>query len=584
MPTSYGDKVTTITINNNDKDTLDKTFSFNLVGKGVGSPNLNIRNDSNIVINNSGLAKDFGEVMINSTSSTVSFLIENKGTDILDIGNISISNTEDFTITQELDSSITPSENNTTFNVSFNPKTGGQRTAIITIPSNDPDTPEYKISVKGIAKSEWTILVYLNGDNDLEGNGIEDINEMESVMGLAAAGISLIVLVDRNAGYDTSNGNWDNTRLYKIKHDVNGLNNSIISDRLDSVELGLTKDGNEELDMGDYNNLGKFADFGKGSYPANNYAYIIWNHGTGWRSTIKNKKKEYSALDKKLNVKLTSLKKREGSQNNGYKAVSFDESNGNIIYTNQIRLGLSGKGMDIIGFDTCYSNMIEVAYEIKDIASYMIGSEDKSPGDGWEYNILLNTFKSSSKTSIDFINSVVNAYATRYSSYAGVTIAGIDLSKINNLYSALNTFSKALYDSINTSAIRDEIGAILFNDSEDYYEVPGDNNIDIWDMANEILIKTDYADAESVALKSAVEDAVVLEWHNSSGNPDSHGIAIHLISLNSDGVPIGHNNGYVRNVAGVENPLLFVEDNSNYWVLNENIENSLLYRIWYEEF
>ena len=67
------------------------------------------------------------------------------------------------------------------------------------------------------AEKEWTILVFINGDNNLEGAGIDDINEMEKVG--STDDVNIIVEIDRTSGYDYSNGDWTTTRRYYITKD-----------------------------------------------------------------------------------------------------------------------------------------------------------------------------------------------------------------------------------------------------------------------------------------------------------------------------------------------------------------------------
>jgi len=76
--------------------------------------------------------------------------------------------------------------------------------------------------------AEWTVMVYLDADNNLESAGINDINEMEIVG--SSDDVNVVVQVDRipysvlaanNQGYadDVSNGDWTNTRRYYIIQD-----------------------------------------------------------------------------------------------------------------------------------------------------------------------------------------------------------------------------------------------------------------------------------------------------------------------------------------------------------------------------
>jgi hypothetical protein len=61
-------------------------------------------------------------------------------------------------------------------------------------------------------------MMYVDGDNNLEENALEDINEME--MAEFPSTVKVIVLVDRTPGESSADGNWTGTRLYEIKHDT----------------------------------------------------------------------------------------------------------------------------------------------------------------------------------------------------------------------------------------------------------------------------------------------------------------------------------------------------------------------------
>jgi clostripain len=129
---------------------------------------------------------------------------------------------------------------------------------------------------------EWTVMIYLDADNNLESAGINDINEMEMVG--SSSDVNIVVQVDRipysvlaanNEGYldDSSNSNWTNTRRYYITQDFDPYQ---ISSDLKS-ELG-------ELNMGDPQTLVDFASWAVTEYPAEKYLLVIWNHGGGFRS------------------------------------------------------------------------------------------------------------------------------------------------------------------------------------------------------------------------------------------------------------------------------------------------------------
>jgi hypothetical protein len=111
-------------------------------------------------------------------------------------------------------------------------------------------------------------------DNNLESAAIADFNELEAV-NLAGKQASILVLFDRGPGYDATNGDWTDTRLFEVKTDPSGNNGTIISTRLDCPQLGLSATSNTELDMADPLVLNWLIDYTKGTYTADNYGLII---------------------------------------------------------------------------------------------------------------------------------------------------------------------------------------------------------------------------------------------------------------------------------------------------------------------
>ncbi|MFA6433700.1 MAG: clostripain-related cysteine peptidase [Elusimicrobiales bacterium] len=230
---------------------------------------------------------------------------------------------------------------------------------------------------------EWTIMVYMNGKNDLSNYILKDLNEMEAVG--PAPNINIVTESGRLAaaapfyltdpatveppwvtplfhvgGRDTSvqNGDsagWEGIRRYEIVKDTD--NQKINSKLLET--LGKT-------DMGDYNHLADFAVWAKTRYPARHYMLIVWNHGDGWRS------------------RSTDLKSMT-------KGISYDSQTGNGITT--VQLGLALKkigGVDLYASDACLMQMSEVVYELKDSVPLIVGSEEIEPNDGWAYDLFLD--------------------------------------------------------------------------------------------------------------------------------------------------------------------------------------------------
>ena len=63
---------------------------------------------------------------------------------------------------------------------------------------------------------EWTIMAFVNGDNNLEAAALEDLREMEAGLP-AGAKMDVIVLIDRADGYSKALGDWKGARVYRVR-------------------------------------------------------------------------------------------------------------------------------------------------------------------------------------------------------------------------------------------------------------------------------------------------------------------------------------------------------------------------------
>jgi hypothetical protein len=267
----------------------------------------------------------------------------------------------------------------------------------------------------GVFAKSWTILLYMCGDNDLEGFAIGDVNEMEQIG--SDANVNVVIGLDRIPGYNSSNGNWTNTRLYYVNKDNN---TSIINSQL-LANLG-------EMPMDNGNVLYGFVKWGITNYPAARYAVVIWDHGSGWSE--KRAKAIKGACTDMTSGSWTELEIWE------VRAA--------------LRQALNETGLasvDVLGYDTCLMGMAEVGYETRNEAKYFVASEETEPGDGWEYNRwLTNLIANPAATGSVLGQYMVDAYyGSGYS-----TLSAADVSKMSTLTSAVNGLAQALIAALPT--------------------------------------------------------------------------------------------------------------------------------------
>jgi hypothetical protein len=406
--------------------------------------------------------------------------------------------------------------------------------------------------------SEWVVVVYMSADNELEPRAIEDLNEMEAA-GLAGTGVTVLALLDRAPGHDASNGDWTGTRVYQITDDPVASDAAIRSVPLTLPVLGIDPSGADvELDTADPATLASLLDFAGERYAPEHLALIVWGHGSGFRA---------DAIHR-------------SSPPGGFRATSFDDSSGGDgLYTAELAHALARHPLDVIGFDTCFGASLELAYELRDLARFMVASQDAVPADGWEYDDLLRRFAESDRRPESFAASIVQSYADLNAGLAGATISTTDLAETGGLVAALNVFSDELHAGLVDSAVRDAVRATIFYDVEDFYATPGDLAVDVADLARVVSASHGLAGQAAEDLRDAVARAVVASW-SGSGNPRATGLSVHLIPLEEDGsAASAHDPAYVRG-ADVPHPLSFVSASS--WPPALATGTGLLYRLFYE--
>lgn len=213
------------------------------------------------------------------------------------------------------------------------------------------------------AEKEWTFMVFINADNNLDEYGVLDQEEMARVG--SSDRLDIVTLIDRYAGPATMN----------------------------HIEKGrITKLSDEgELDMGDWRELVRFAKTAMARFPAKHYALVVWNHGAGWK------------------LKGAALK-----------GISYDDSSNNHITTNQLGDALreirdaAGRNIDLFCMDACLMQMFEVAWAVRDACDYIVASEETVPGDGYPYTEVLRALKPGMGP-VEFGTALVNEFRIHYS-------------------------------------------------------------------------------------------------------------------------------------------------------------------------
>ncbi|MEI6314588.1 MAG: clostripain-related cysteine peptidase, partial [Syntrophus sp. (in: bacteria)] len=259
-----------------------------------------------------------------------------------------------------------------------------------------------KAKIQCNGKAKWTVMVYMAGDNNLDGAALRDIEEMARVG--STKDVNVLVQLDRLED--------KKTRRFLITKG-GGYNR-------DCVEtFGETNTGDPKI-------LDDFLAWSIERYPAERYFLILWNHGSGWWEDAKNRAVAPNSSEVKSCRPVPRISlfrhKTDPPTHSTHRSICYDDtSGGDALDNRELKDVLAnactaiGKKIDILGMDACLMTMVEVAWQLRDSVEVLVGSEIEEPNDGWPYAEILTflTAKPKSKTHI-VAKEVVKQYVASY--------------------------------------------------------------------------------------------------------------------------------------------------------------------------
>jgi hypothetical protein len=301
-------------------------------------------------------------------------------------------------------------------------------------------------------RQEWTVLVWMAGDNNLEDAALDDLEELKQVGSSEA--INVLVQLDRMSD--------QGTRRYHVRKGT-----PVEADVVE--ELGETNTGDPQCAI-------DFFTWGIERCPAKRYLVVLWNHGSGIDET-----QVYERM-RKLGMQLTRRARRpRGSVPLGQvhaaisggcygralfsttveaalrnRAIAYDDTARDFLDNMELKRVLlevkkrTGKRIDLVGFDACLMNMIELAYELRGSTDFVAGSEETEPQDGWPYDTILAKLVANPEMTARELGSViVQCYLDSYPSDE-VTLSLLDLSAAPAMAEAVDLLAAMLMQLIKT--------------------------------------------------------------------------------------------------------------------------------------
>ena len=347
--------------------------------------------------------------------------------------------------------------------------------------------------------------------------------------------VKLLALVDESVfsltvGTQTVEVDSSSVRCYDIKHD------SLTEIPLTAINPSFST---TTANMGDGNFLVNFATYCIASYPADYYMLILWGHGTGWWQPLQ-----------PVSESISHQKYPAIIYDDHYSTTTLD-STPEYLDVLELDAALSqiknflGKPLDILGFDACLMSEIELAYQYRNYANYLLASEELTYIAGWPYHGLLTTLRNNPTLSPEyFLKQAVEIIDRSYSSdqtypyfiadYDRRSIAALDLTKIaavaTRVSSLASTIKNSSIDLYALYAVRANIEYFGGKDNFRY------GSVDLSDLAYLIANCPKFSpeirqSAQQLGL--AVSDCIVKEAHGPA-HKNIGGLAINFPRTQDD--------------------------------------------------
>ncbi|MBN1286762.1 MAG: hypothetical protein JXB47_15290 [Anaerolineae bacterium] len=351
--------------------------------------------------------------------------------------------------------------------------------------------------------AKWTFMVYMAADNDLEAAGLWDFDEIEWVG--STADVNIVAQIDRSEipyEYERDGqqwGDWTEARRFFVRQDRTPFFTGN-----DPVEnLG-------EVNMGSADTLADFLIWSITNYPAERYALVLWDHGSGWPG------------------------------------VAYDESAGGdgLAITeitqafDQMRAATGVQALDLIAFDACLMAQIEVFNAIAPYGKVGVGSPELVPGNGYDYEGVLSALTANPNMDAQALGrEIVDQFMYFYRNYdtnnPAFMLAAVDLTKVEGVAQALSALARAV--QVNPGAVLSQIGdarvnALIYTEYYlDSYDVELTAAVDLGDLMRLLARGTNVTEvAEAARGVVAAVDAMVIHKDQSQSLAASSGMSIYF--------------------------------------------------------
>lgn len=322
------------------------------------------------------------------------------------------------------------------------------------------------------AKADWTVLVYMSGDNDLDEYIVKDL-ENELAQPGSNAQVKVLALADR-----APNTDWSQTLLFEVFPGLKARPENAIADW-------------GERNLGDPKTLLEFVNWAKKHHPAERYALYFWGHGWNWHA--------------------------------GY--IMEDGLSQDALDPHELQSILPQLGQwDLVGYDGCNMASIEVQALWQGFTRTLVHSQEFVDWDGLEYDRILLALNAMPTMQAEALAGISTLSASYQNERTGSALV-LD-QRFESLMKAVDQWSLALIAAL--PRFRTEIQWALrqaqnFEDAE--------NEKDLIHFAQ--LLQHNLPNSElrqrAAQVVVAAQACLLQVWHRAD-YPQANGISISVLS------------------------------------------------------
>lgn len=297
---------------------------------------------------------------------------------------------------------------------------------------HDDDTPEDNTARR-------TVLVYMAAENNLTRFATEDLEEMKTGSLKLAEDQNLVIYVDKAGSLTTP-------------YIVRAKNGELV----DTIFM-------KEALSADPTTLQDVIQYTREHFPAKSYALLLWGHASGWLVSTKD------SISRTRGSSILEPKAYGGATGNNSSSSSGNYWMNIVPMAKAIQNGMGSDHLSFIFGDCCSFGCLEVAYELRNVTDYVIGSPAEVPDMGAPFDLIVpdmfietdNFYAKIIDHYFDYYLDIFKNNPQYYNKKVGdlagysVPLAVVKTSGLDNLAYATSTLLGTIAEKVSTSGSLD---------------------------------------------------------------------------------------------------------------------------------